>query len=125
MAKKVFNVEAWKQPLAATSLQPQQTTGLKSTRLTAEIEDILKQVEERKIDLTSTYEDWRNLGFALAEGFGEAGREYFHRLSSFYPDYDPKECNDQFSKCLKSRGSGITLKTFFYRDWETDRKSVV
>src|SRR5690606_17653419 len=44
----------------------------------------------------------------------ESGRSYFHRLSRFHADYDPAECDLQFSRCLQSKGSGISLGTFFH-----------
>src|SRR5690606_21160457 len=77
------------------------------------VERILKQIEARALDLTSPYENWVKLAFALS-GLGESGRSYFHRLSRFHADYDPAECDLQFSRCLQSKGSGISLGTFFH-----------
>jgi hypothetical protein len=82
--------------------------------LTTEIEKVTLQIEERKVDITSSYEDWLSLGFALAEELGEQGRSYFHRLSSFHPEYDPEKANRQFNYCLKSNKSGVTIKSLFY-----------
>jgi hypothetical protein len=79
-----------------------------------DIESILNQIESQQIDITTAYSDWRNIGFAFADEFGETGREYFHRISRFYPNYSATECNSQFDNCLKAKGQGISLKTFFY-----------
>ena len=79
-----------------------------------EVEKIIQQIEEKHIDLASAYSDWRNIGFALADEFGDEGRDYFHRISQFYSDYSPAECNRQFDACLSSKGQGVSLKTFFY-----------
>ena len=73
----------------------------------------LKEIEKRRIDIAPDYNDWLRLGFALAYSFGENGRSYFHRLSQFNPDYNVKETDKQYSHCLKSKGSGVTIKTFF------------
>lgn len=54
------------------------------------------------------------MGFALSDEFGEDGRDYFHRLSSFYPGYSYEEANAQYNRCLTSKGHGITIKTLFY-----------
>jgi hypothetical protein len=79
-----------------------------------DFEIIVKRIESTQTDITGSYSDWRDLGFALADEFGESGRDYYHRLSRFYPDYSASECNKQFDACLKSKGQGITLKTFFH-----------
>ena len=64
-------------------------------------------------DITADYTAWRNIGFAFAEGFREQGREYFHQVSQLYPGYDPKACDQQYDRCLKSSGSGISMASFF------------
>ncbi|MBU0697346.1 MAG: DUF3987 domain-containing protein, partial [Bacteroidetes bacterium] len=79
-----------------------------------EIEDFIKQLEEKQIDITSNYAEWRDIGFALTSELKEEGRTYFHRISSLYPDYKFEESETQYDACLKSNGSGITLKTLFY-----------
>lgn len=82
--------------------------------------DIESQVRElttiliaRGIDITSGYDNWLKLGFALAEGMGENGRGLFHELSQQNSGYNTSECDKQYDACLRSRGSGITVKTFF------------
>lgn len=77
------------------------------------VERAVQAVEASGTDITGTYATWRDLGFALAQ-LQEAGRDFFHRISRFHPDYDLKECEEQFDRCLKSNGSGITLGTFFH-----------
>lgn len=77
-------------------------------------ESIIQQIESQQIDITTAYSDWRNIGFAFADEFGETGRDYFHRISRFYPDYSPTDCDRQFDNCLKAKGQGVSLKTFFY-----------
>jgi len=79
-----------------------------------DIEKVVRQIEDRRLDLTQEYDQWVRIGFALADAIGEEGRSYFHRLSRFYPGYDPKACDDQFDKCLKSNNTGITIATLFY-----------
>ena len=67
----------------------------------------------RGIDITDSYSDWLNLGFALADGLGEQGRAPFHELSRLSAKYTPSDCDKQYTHCLKGRGHGITIKTFF------------
>lgn len=80
----------------------------------SDVEGVIRMIEERKVDITAKYEHWRNIGFALASAFGEAGRDYFHRVSCFYTKYHKAECDGQYNSCLKGKKSGITVKSFFY-----------
>jgi len=80
----------------------------------SDVEIIISRIEESKIDITASYNDWLNIGFAFADEFGENGRNYFHKISQFYPDYSEKNANNQFNECLKSNGKGINIKTFYF-----------
>jgi hypothetical protein len=84
-----------------------------SATLSDEVERIIQSIEANRTDITSTYSDWVNIGFAFADEFGENGRNLFHRVSQFYPGYSVPECDKQFDNCLKSKGHGVSLKTFF------------
>lgn len=66
------------------------------------IELLIKRIEETKADITSDYNQWICIGAALANNFGEYGRSYFHKISQFYPQYNPKQVDYQYSKSLKS-----------------------
>ena len=79
-----------------------------------DIDLIVSRIEASHMDITGSYADWLNLGFALADELGEGGRDYFHRISRFYPKYSYMDCNKQFDQCLKSTGHGITIKTLFH-----------
>lgn len=79
-----------------------------------EIETIISRIESQQIDITANYADWRDVGFAFADAFGETGRDYYHRISRFYHNYSASECDKQFDNCLKAKGTGITIKTFFH-----------
>lgn len=114
MERKVFDPNEWIYKKETIEQAPE-VAPVSEHDHKIEIEGIIESIEEKKIDITSGYKDWRNTGFALAEGFGEAGREYFHRISCFYPGYVKEECDRQYDKCLKSKGHGITLKTFFHQ----------
>lgn len=78
---------------------------------------ILQQIQNRQIDITDTYEKWRNIAFALADKFGEAGRDYFHILSKNNSEYNSKITDRQYDACLKSRnytGNPSTIATIYY-----------
>ena len=81
----------------------------------SDIDKLIEKIEGHRIDITGNYEDWVKIGFALENEFGENGKHYFHAISKFNPDYNAEFCNEQFSKCLKNKGSEgtTTLKTLF------------
>ena len=79
-----------------------------------EIKQLVCSIESASADIVPDYTSWRDLGFALADALGESGRSYFHRLSRFYTGYDEREADKQYSACLRSHGSGITINTLFH-----------
>ena len=79
-----------------------------------EIEVITRRAEAFGTDLTANYETWLTVGFAIADEFGEMGRDYFHRLSALNTGYKYDECNIQFNKCMKGNKTGITIKSLFH-----------
>tara|TARA_R110002072_G_scaffold199405_2_gene357007 strand:- start:10684 stop:12501 length:1818 start_codon:yes stop_codon:yes gene_type:complete len=113
MSKKTFNPLEWmentNQQQQHTEQSPQPVTDSYS-----EVEKIIKNIEANDIDIAPNYNDWINIGFAFADEFGETGRTLFHRVSQYYTGYNTKECDKQFDNCLKSKGQGVSLKSFFF-----------
>ena len=82
----------------------------------SDIEILTRRIEQARLDLTATYADWRDIGFALSNHLGEAGRSYFHRLSAFYPGYSREETDLQYDRCLHAHGTAtITIRTLFQK----------
>lgn len=80
----------------------------------SDVENIVKQCEQSKIDLTFDYYNWIKIGFALANEYGEQGRNYFHRLSSQYPDYDSIKVDKKYDNLLKTENGNTTIGTLFW-----------
>lgn len=78
-----------------------------------DFEKVARQIEERGIDITSGYVNWRNLAYAIADGLGETGRDIYHRICKYNPEYEYNECDRQYTACLNGHGEGITKATFF------------
>ena len=86
------------------------------TELVKQVEYVVSQIEEKEIILgNDRYGDWLRYGFALADGLGERGREYFHRVSSQSDRYERGECDKQYDACLSGDPpeDKITIGTFF------------
>ena len=105
MSKQKFNLGEWRRD---TALTPQE-----------EVETIVSRIEAAHVDLTATYAEWIEIGFALAHGLGEEGRGFFHRLSRFYSSYRAEEADKQYTACLRSRGQGVTLNILSIRKTKT------
>lgn len=112
MNKKKFNPKEWLEVPAKQEPQPKHIpTPIVSDN---QFENYLQQIENTGTDITQGYDNWRNIGFAIADEFGEMGREYFHRISKFSGSYAYKECDAQYDNCLKAKGTGVTMATIYY-----------
>ena len=120
MSKKTFEPGDWKKKkseilrCAQDDKEHQDNGTAQDDKLADEIERLTLAVEARKVDITGDYHQWLEIGFALKEALGEAGRDYFLRLSRFYPNYSEEEADKQFDKCMRSKGDGIKPRTLFY-----------
>jgi hypothetical protein len=114
MNKKKFDVDKWLELPQKKSLIENEEHKKDRSNDDSNIEFIIQQIEGSKIDLTSDYSAWLNIGFALADKFGESGRNYYHRVSQFHPDYNATSCDVQYNNCLSGNRTGITIGTFYF-----------
>lgn len=76
---------------------------------------ILQDIQSRGLDLSNDdYDRYLRIGFAIANEFGEAGRDYFHAAVNMGTKYNEAHADKQFKYCLKSRGQGVTIATFYH-----------
>ena len=111
---KRFTAKKWLTPINTDTKQIQPVETNTQTDQYAKAITIIEQIESDCYDLTQNYQQWLSIGFAFSHEFGETGRDLFHRISKFHSEYDPKECDDQYTNCIKSNGSGITMGTFYH-----------
>ena len=84
--------------------------------------DSLKKVEEsinylrnNNLSLPDDYNSWFKIGMSLCSEFGEAGRQYFHSISSLSPKYEKQECDNQYDKFIGyGKDNNYTLGTLMY-----------
>lgn len=74
---------------------------------------IIEDINTAQIDLTKNYGDWIYCGFAFVDKFGEEGREYFHQISEFHPDYDPDRVDSKYTHLLHSKTGEHTIDWFY------------
>ena len=89
---------------------------LDATETAAKVEAVISYLEANRLDITADYDTWIALLAALANTFGEAGRDYAHRLSQYHAKYTAAETDAKYNSLLKGgnleRPAGIG--TFFY-----------
>lgn len=114
--KEKFNPKDWLQTVTATPELPQPFPSPigEGPGVRLDIELVVSRIEAAQTDITANYSDWRDIGFAFADELGEAGRDYFLRISRFYPKFSISDCNKQYDHCLKAKGQGVSIKTFFH-----------
>ncbi len=89
-------------------------SGLANNYGADKIEEVIKQIVTNGVDIAPNYDDWIKIGFALSNEYGNRGRHYFHQISQLYSKYKYKECDNQYDKCLSSKGHGVTMATFYH-----------
>ena len=77
------------------------------------VEVCIQEILRRGTHIGDNYESWYEVGCSLANAFGESGRNYYHRVSQFYPGYQPGQTDKQFTACWRAN-SKATLGTFFH-----------
>lgn len=115
MSKNIFKVEEWLPKGESSKVNsPNGNSEIFKSDKYSETEQLIQKIEDAQMDITSDYSDWRNIGFAIADEFGESGRDFYLRVSRFYTGFSNNETNKQFDASLKANGSGINLSTLFY-----------
>ena len=80
------------------------------------VEGLLQKIESGKVDLTNGYNLWFAIACNFAATFGEQGRDFFHRVSAFHPDYSPTACDRKFDDAIKKTvGAQPDLGAFINR----------
>jgi hypothetical protein len=79
---------------------------------------MIKQMDEKAVNLCEDYSDWVRICYALVQEFQEQGRDYFHTLSSHSSKYNSLDCDSQFDACLKNhsetKSKKSTISSIYY-----------
>ena len=81
-----------------------------------EFDEVVNKMVNQGVSCVDDYRDWLAVGFGLADHFGEAGRGYFHLLSSVSNKYEASMCDRQYTHCLRQpQNTGkITIATIYW-----------
>ena len=64
-------------------------------------------------NIAESYDDYLNLGFALADGLGADGRELYHQLCAQSTKYRAKDCETKWQECLSKHDGRTTIASFY------------
>lgn len=83
-----------------------------------DFDEIIKQMYSRGLNICEDYQEWVSTAYALISEFGEAGRDYFHTLSSISNKYSTDDTDKQFDNCLRNHSTSkskiSTIGSIYY-----------
>lgn len=80
-----------------------------------QVGEMVQQVVSSRHNIAPDYDSYLRMGFAIASGFGESGRAYFHALSSVSEKYHSTQAEKQYDRCLDGASkSGISVGSFYW-----------
>lgn len=79
----------------------------------AEVAVCCRKINERGIDITTSYDDWLKVGCALAT-LGENGRTLFHICSQQNAKYNADKTDKMFTDLLRRNYQQVNIGTFFW-----------
>ena len=90
MSKKIFSAQDWEN--VPSEILQTHTPDIAPiyNKVKGDVESVVREIEQRAIDIAPNYKDWVELGFALVNGLGENGREYaIQRARHYCPFFLP------------------------------------
>lgn len=93
--------------------KPQLKTYSPGNSTLSKVTNLINIINASGIDITDKYEQWVQIGCALANEFGEEGRELFHLVSENHPKYFFESCDEKFTT-LMGKNYSYTIGTFFH-----------
>ena len=74
---------------------------------------VTRELLRKGANIADDYGDYLKLGFALANGLGNEGRELYHQLCSQSSKYRESDCERKWQQCLRQNDGRTTLATFY------------
>ena len=96
------------------SRQPKKINSLPTIIPQDKIGDMVRDAVARCVNIAEDYHTYVTLGFALAAGFGEDGRAYFHALAGVSSKYNSAHADRQYNFCLRNPNGGISVGSFYW-----------
>lgn len=79
-----------------------------------QLEHLVEAVEQARVNIAPTYQEYMPVAFAIANECGEAGREYFHRLCILSEKYLREDADKLYNHALKDGSGKNSLGTVWH-----------
>lgn len=80
----------------------------------SEVGRMVQEAVTMGVNIAPDYKTYRDLAFAIANGFGEGGRQWFHALCRSDAKYNSQQADNQFDHAIKGKKRGVTVGTFYW-----------
>ena len=110
MDNNIFDPMAWatvNEAPKAEHVNYQQNTELEKAKATTD------ELLRLGANIAESYDDYLQLGFALADGLGADGRDLFHQLCAQSTKYREKDCEEKWQECLTKHDGRTTIASFY------------
>lgn len=95
-----------------TALRPVQKFGTFSGM--RKVERLVHAIENQCLNIAHEYEDWTECAFSIAHECGEAGRDYFHRISRLSSKYNAAENDLKYTNAMNTKNGSASYGKLDY-----------
>ena len=97
--------------------QPSQAVSTPTDDFASELQKaqaVCDDLLSRGANIAESYDDYLQLGFALADGLGSSGRDIYHMLCAHSTKYRMRECEQKWQECLRKSDGRTSIATFYH-----------
>ena len=125
MENNVFNPLEWAQNEPTSNAQPHvehvnnqpaQAANVWTDDFSLELQKARAVCDDllgRGANIAESYEDYLQLGFALADGLGAEGRDIFHQLCAQSSKYREQDCERKWQECLRKHDGRTSIASYY------------
>ena len=100
-----------KSPVVSNKCQPSASQPLHPIEELAKA--VTRELLRKGANIADSYGDYLKLGFALANGLGNEGRDLYHQLCSMSSKYREADCERKWQQCLRQTDGRTSIATFY------------
>ena len=123
--KKLFDPLAWasqennannetkNEPQSVSAPVVNPTASVPSDGELAKAQAVCDELIRSGANIAESYDDYLQLGFALAHGLGASGHDIYHTLCAQSTKYRQADCEKKWQECLSKHDGRTTIATFY------------
>lgn len=79
----------------------------------AQAREVVERIVTSGVNIAEDYNDYLKVNFALAQAFGENGRELAEKVCSMSAKFDRTDFDKKYDNCLRNGNGKVTIATFY------------